>query len=161
MPSVGISPFCIFGKPERRPIMAVLQADLDESGKKSDHPLIAISVVCAPTAGIEKFTDDWNGLLRINNLSDFHMVRAAQFYRAWGIHPKQTLEERTEAIGPFGDCLNENLELGLIQAWDVKGFGQLPEEIIHKLLNTKIRITSLLFARFWHSSVMPNAPTMY
>jgi hypothetical protein len=117
--------------------MAFLQVYLDESGKHSDNPLIAICCVCAPSSKIEKFNDDWRALLRQYHLSDFHMVRASKYFRSWGIHPKQTLEDRIEAIKPFADCVADNLELGIIQAWDVKGFKAIPQDIIKKIGNTR------------------------
>jgi hypothetical protein len=117
--------------------MAVLQAYFDESGKQSDHPLIAVGCVFGPSRKIEKFNDDWTALLRQYDLSDFHMVRAREFFRTWGNVPKQTIEERIELIKPFADCIGENLELGLIQAWDVKGFKAIPDAFKAKIGNIR------------------------
>jgi len=41
--------------------------------------------------------------------------------------PAQTLGERIEALKPFADCINEHLEIGLIQAWDVEGFRNMSQ----------------------------------
>lgn len=122
---------------QREPLMAILQVYLDESGKQSDHPLVAVCCVCAPSAKIERFDDDWNGLLRQYALPDFHMVRAMRHSRSWGNVPKQTLDERIESIKPFADCIGENLELGLIQAWDVKGFRAIRPDIRKKIGNSE------------------------
>ncbi len=115
--------------------MAVLHAYFDESGKQSDHPLIAVCGVCASPAKIDKFNDGWNGLLRQYDLSEFHMARASRYSRSWGSVPKQSMAERIEAIKPFADCIGENLELGLIEAWDVKGFKAIPPEARAKVGN--------------------------
>ncbi|MHB8487063.1 MAG: DUF3800 domain-containing protein [Candidatus Acidiferrales bacterium] len=117
--------------------MAVLQVYLDESGKQSDHALIAICCVCAPARKIDKFGDDWNGLLRQYGVAEFHMKRASQYSRSWGKVPKQTLDDRIEALKPFADCIGDNLELGIIQAWDVKGFKEIPPQFRAKIGNVQ------------------------
>lgn len=117
--------------------MAIWQAYFDESGKQSDHPLIAIGCVFAPPGKIEQFNAEWIALLRQSGLSDFHMVRAREHFRSWGNIPKQTIDQRIEEIKPFADCIGENLELGLIQAWDVKGFKAIPSEFIAKVGNMR------------------------
>lgn len=122
---------------EREPIMAILQVYLDESGKHRDHPLIATCCVCAPATKIDRFGDDWNGLLRQHEVAEFHMKRASQYSRSWGKIPKQTLDERIEALKPFADCIGDNLELGIIQAWDVKGFREIPPESRTKIGNVR------------------------
>lgn len=51
------------------------------------------------------------------------MVKALRYSRPYGTRiPAQNAEQRQEALKPFADSINEHLELGLIQAWDVKGF---------------------------------------
>jgi len=117
--------------------MAVLQAYLDESGKQSDHPLIALCCVCAPSAKIDKFGDEWNALLRQYGVTEFHMKRASRYSRSWGSVPKQSHAERMEALKPFADCIGENLELGLIGAWDVKGFKAIPPDARAKIGNVQ------------------------
>ncbi|MGB7496317.1 MAG: DUF3800 domain-containing protein [Candidatus Acidiferrum sp.] len=117
--------------------MAVLQAFFDESGKQSDHPLIAVCCVCAPLAKIENFNDNWNRLLRKYGVPDFHMVRASKYLRRWGNVPEQKLDERIESLRPFADCIVDNLELGLVEAWDVKGFKAIPSQLRMKIGNVQ------------------------
>jgi hypothetical protein len=45
----------------------------------------------------------------------------------------KTVEQRIEALKPFADAINNNLELGLMQAWDVKGFNSLSKNTRAKL----------------------------
>jgi hypothetical protein len=115
--------------------MAMLHAYFDESGKQGDHPLIAFCGVCAPYTKIEKFEGEWNGLLRRYGLQDFHMVKASRYSRKWGNIPKQSVAERIEVLEPFADCMADSLELGLIQAWDVKGFKAISPEALQKIGN--------------------------
>jgi hypothetical protein len=56
------------------------------------------------------------------------MKHASDASRPLGTVPVQTLPERIEALKPFADCINQHLQLGLIQAWDVEGFKALSEE---------------------------------
>src|ERR1700682_2971889 len=120
---------------ECEPFMAIFHAYFDESGKQGDHPLIALSAVCASYARVQRFEDDWRALLRRYELLDFHMVKASRYSRKWGNIPKQSIQGRIEAIKPFADCVAENLELGLIQAWDVKGFKAIPQVVLDKIGN--------------------------
>lgn len=117
--------------------MAILQVYLDESGKQSDHPLIAVCCTCGPQMKTDKFSDDWKALLRRYGVSEFHMKRACEYSRSWGNIPKQTLEERMEALKPFADCICDNLEAGWIQAWDVKGFRAIPPDARKKIGNAQ------------------------
>jgi hypothetical protein len=59
------------------------------------------------------------------------MARVLQLSQANG--PKmpsgQSLDERIDALLPFADCINDNLEIGLVQAWDVKGYNKLSMEV--------------------------------
>lgn len=40
-----------------------------------------------------------------------------------------SFETRMESLRPFADCINRNLEIGLIQAWDVKGFAAIDPNV--------------------------------
>jgi hypothetical protein len=40
----------------------------------------------------------------------------------------QSFDERIDALLPFADCINDHLEIGLGQAWDVKGYANLSME---------------------------------
>ena len=67
--------------------------------------------------------------MRQYDVDEFHMKKASRCSVGWGRLPKQTLAERNEALKPFADCISENLEFGLLQAWDVKGFGKIPSAL--------------------------------
>ena len=46
---------------------------------------------------------------------------------------KQTADERMKALEPFADCINEHMEVGMIQAWDVQGFHAMSKTARKKL----------------------------
>ena len=112
---------------ERTAFMAILYAYFDESGKQSDHPVVSFSGVCVPQSKLQRFDDEWNALLRQYELRSLHMARASRLSERHG--PKmprgQSARERMEALTPFADCINNHLDVGLIQAWDVRGFNSL------------------------------------
>jgi hypothetical protein len=60
-----------------------------------------------------------------------HMADVARLSRKVGskILANQTADERIDCLLPFADCINEHLEIGLIQAWDVKGFENLDKQL--------------------------------
>jgi hypothetical protein len=64
-------------------------------------------------------------------LPELHMARVLQLSQANG--PKmpsgQTLDERIDALLPFADCINDHLEIGLVQSWDVKGYNKLSIDV--------------------------------
>ena len=107
--------------------MAILCAYFDESGKMNDHPVVTFTGVCVSQLQLRTFDDAWNTLLRQYDLKSFHMAKASRLKLNNG--PKmprhQSPEERTDALVPFADCINEHLEIGLIQALDVRGFQSL------------------------------------
>jgi len=106
--------------------MGVFHAYFDESGKSNDHPIVTFCGVCAPIAKINHFRVDWEGLLRYYGIDELHMARASNPSIALSQKiPAQTLEERVNALRPFADCINEKLEIALLQAWDVAGFANL------------------------------------
>ena len=114
--------------------MAVIYAYFDESGKHKDHPVVSFSGVCGTESRIKQFEVAWNALLRQHGLSDFKMTKALQSHRQFSdLIPKQTPQERVEALKPFADCICDNLELGLMQAWDVQGFNALSKDTKAKL----------------------------
>lgn len=117
---------------ERAPFMAILNAYFDESGKQSDHPVITVCGVCASQAALERFDEAWNALLRRYGWSSFHLTEILSDFKKQGI----ACAEQIESLRPFADCINEHLELGLLQAWDVKGFDCLSEETKKKLGST-------------------------
>ena len=102
----------------------------DESGKYDNDPLIAFSGVCATADHLCSFDSQWRSLLRSYELDSLHMKQASRLAEDVGYRLRrgQTIEERTEALLPFADCINKHLEMGFIQAWDVKGFNHLSLE---------------------------------
>jgi uncharacterized protein DUF3800 len=115
---------------KRKPFMAILYAYFDESGKKGDHPVVTFTGVCVSQVRLEKFDDAWNALLRQYGIKSLHLAKAARLKEACGprMPRHQTFKERIDALIPFADCINEHLEIGLVQAIDVKGFRSLQAE---------------------------------
>jgi hypothetical protein len=102
----------------------------DEGGKFQVGNVVSFSGLVVSPSRLESFNSDWNELLRSYELSSFHMKNLANVYSAHG--PKlprdQTIDQRTEALFPFADCVNKHLELGFVQAWDVASYASLPSE---------------------------------
>src|ERR1700730_4447240 len=121
------SPMGFLKSLERRPFLAILHAYFDESGKQNDHPAVTFTGVCVSDSRLSAFDDAWNTLLRQYGIKALHMAKASRLKEMNG--PKmprhQPIEERIEALKPFSDCINTHLEVGVSQAIDVKGFGQL------------------------------------
>jgi uncharacterized protein DUF3800 len=129
--------------------MAMLYFYCDESGKYRKNPVIAITGIGADSKHLETFQAEWTLLLRSYGLlPELHMSRVLDLKQANG--PKmpadQTLDERTDALLPFADCINKYLEIGLMQAWDIKGYNNLPTEV-KKLLGGSSDPYQLAFVR--------------
>lgn len=121
---------------ERQPFMAIFAAYFDESGKHKEHPVVTFSGVCASTPKVQRFEEEWESLLRRYGLKSLHMVRALRpSVKLSDQIPRQSVDERIEALKPFVDCVNDYLEIGIMQAWDVKGFFALPKNARAKLGN--------------------------
>ncbi len=106
--------------------MGILAAYFDESGKPGDHPVVTFCGVCGPLSKVNRFSDDWEGLLRHYELDELHMVQAANPSIALSQRiPAQELSERIAILKYFCDCINDHFEVGLMQAWDVEGFNNL------------------------------------
>ncbi len=120
-----------------RHVMAVIQAYFDESGKKGDHPVVTFSGVCVSQPKLQNFDEAWTALLQLYGLRSLHMARASRLSEKHGYKmPRgQTAEQKTEALIPFADSINEHLDFGLIQAWDVRGFNALSTQARHALGN--------------------------
>ena len=58
-----------------------------------------------------------------------HMVKAMKSKKFSANVLASSTEERVEAMKPFADCINLNLDSGLIQALDVKGFHALSKNL--------------------------------
>jgi hypothetical protein len=116
---------------ERGSFVAVLFLYCDESGKYRKDPVVSISGVGATSARLAKFSTEWETLLRSYGIGEeLHMSRVAQLSQACGhrMPAGQTIDERIEVLKPFADCINHHCEIGLIQAWDVKGYNCLSLE---------------------------------
>lgn len=110
--------------------MAIIHlAYFDESGKQSDHPVVTFSGVAVSQSALQEFDDAWNKLLRYYGIPYLHMARASRLSEKQGykIRKGQSIDERIDALIPFADCINDHLEIGLLQALDVKGFNSLSE----------------------------------
>jgi hypothetical protein len=129
--------------------MGIVHFFCDESGKYQKDPVITISGVGADAQRLNRFDDEWNELLRSYDLlPELHMSRAFDLGQANG--PKmpagQDTGERIAALLPFADCINNHLEIGLVQAWDVKGYINLPMEV-KRLLGGSLDPYQLAFIR--------------
>jgi Protein of unknown function (DUF3800) len=105
-------------------------AFFDESGKKDDHPVVTFAGVCARQDKLQAFNAQWKALLGQYGITSLHMKDASDLNKQVGsMNAGQSFLERTNALIPFADCINEHLELGLIQAWDVKGFLGMDQKV--------------------------------
>lgn len=102
--------------------MGIIRAYFDESGKQSDHPVVAFCGICATEAKLREFDDEWNSLLRHYRWRSLHMkdmMSRKKFSHTVAAH---TPKQRSEEMKPFADCINNHLEFGIVQAIDVAGF---------------------------------------
>jgi hypothetical protein len=109
--------------------MAIMYMYFDESGKRGDHPVVTFSSVCIRHSALEEFDNAWNRLLLQYELPYLHMMKASRIKENCG--PKmprhQKPSERSSALGPFADCINEYFELGLMIGLDSAGFNFLED----------------------------------
>lgn len=70
------------------------------------------------------------GSARAIHMSELHTVKVARLNQKVGSKflPGQTGAERVELLKPFADCINSCMEIGMLQVWDSKGFGYIPEK---------------------------------
>jgi hypothetical protein len=116
----------------KEPLLAVISFYCDESGKYRRNPVVAVTGVGATKEHLESFSREWEDLLRAYGIGDeLHMSRVAEPTQACGskMPANQTIEQRIEGLLPFANCINDHLEIGLILAWDVKGYNNLPLEV--------------------------------
>src|SRR5215469_11691380 len=116
--------------------MPVIHLYCDESGKYRKNPVVSISGIGANLRRSEEFSEEWKALLRVYELGDeLHMSRVGDLSQACGprMPDGQNYEERGEALRPFADLINRHFEVGLIQAWDVKGYNHLTLEAKKRL----------------------------
>lgn len=117
------------------------QVFCDESGKFQQDPLIAFCAVSATSDRLQTFDREWRALLRSYELLEtgLHMERASRLVDDFGyrLRKGQTAGERTGLLLPFADCINQYLEFGMIEAWDVRGLNHLPDSVIQTLGGTR------------------------
>lgn len=111
------------------------QVFADESGKFEQDPLIAFCAVTATPDHLASFDAAWRTLLRAYEIDSLHMKQASRLREDCGfrMRKEQTLDERTDALIPFADLINKHLEMGVIQAWDVRGFNHLSYKVLQTL----------------------------
>ncbi len=111
------------------------QVFADESGKFQQDPLIAFCAVSATADRLVTFENAWHTLLRAYEIESLHMERASRLQEecGWRMRKGQTLDERTDALIPFADLINKHLEMGVTQAWDVRGFNHLSRAVMKTL----------------------------
>jgi Protein of unknown function (DUF3800) len=126
-----------FLQDERFPLMAFVyhQVFADESGKFHQDPLIAFCAVTATAERLSSFDQAWRTLLRSYEVEALHMERASRLVEdfGWRMRKGDTVDERTNALLPFADLINKHLEMGVTQAWDVRGFNHLSRAVLKTL----------------------------
>jgi len=111
--------------------MAVMYFYCDESGKYRAQPVITVTGVGVTKDRQDRFDTEWRAILRAYKLEELHMSRVADLKQNVCHHmpANQTINERIDALLPFADCMNQYLEYGLVEAWDVKGYAHLTMEV--------------------------------
>jgi hypothetical protein len=124
---------------EREPFLAIFQAYFDESGKHHNESAVTFSGVCLSGESLPAFDSAWDALLRQHGLECLHMAEVRNPNKPVGskIPGNQTYPERIESLKPFADCIVKHMELGLVQAWDVKGFEAMDKNALKNLGNPK------------------------
>jgi hypothetical protein len=117
---------------ERDPLMAFIKRQVyqffcDESGKYQKNPLTTFCGVLASEDRLKKFDRAWEDLLQSYDLDALHMKEASRLLESSGsrLLKGQTLDERTDLLIPFADCINEHLNRGFLIAADVRGYNSL------------------------------------
>ncbi len=106
--------------------MVILNSFFDESGKFKDHKVVSFCGVCATPSKLHIFDEEWRELLRRFDLPYLTMKRALANHRALSPKiPKQSADDRAEALKPFSSCLRNNLEVGVVIQIDVQGYAAL------------------------------------
>jgi hypothetical protein len=111
--------------------MAVIYFYCDESGKHKAQPVINVTGVGVSKDRHEKFDREWEALLRSYEIPELHMSRIADLTQRVGhmMPSNQSIDARMDALLPFADCINQTMEYGLVQAWDVKGYAHLTLDV--------------------------------
>jgi hypothetical protein len=118
--------------------MLILSSFFDESGKFKDHKVVSFCGVCATSARLNVFGNEWNELLRRSSLPYLTMKKALQHHRVLSASiPKQSAAERTEVLKPFSSCIRNNLELGVVIQIDVQGYADLSPHARRSIGNSR------------------------
>ena len=119
--------------------MGILVANFDESGKQKDHKVVALAAVCAEDSALETFNVEWRKLLRYFEIEVLHLKEFMQVSKCLSprIPKAKGLEDRSALLKPFADCINDFLEFGILQAWDVEGFHSIPKNVRYHLGNAE------------------------
>jgi len=115
--------------------MGIFVANFDESGKQKDHKVVALAAVCAEDGALQTFNAEWEKLLRYFEIDSLHLKKFMQASKCLSprIPKAQSLEDRAELLKPFADCINDFLEFGILQAWDVAGFHSIPKTFRYQM----------------------------
>jgi hypothetical protein len=104
----------------------------DESGKyhNPNDPLIAFAGLCANPDRLRPFDSEWRSLLLSYEIKSLHMKHISRLEEQHGyrFHAYQTIDQRTDLLLPFVDCINKHLEMGFLQAWDVRAYNTITLE---------------------------------
>jgi hypothetical protein len=128
--------------------VAVINCYFDESGKMNDAPAISFSGVCVKQSALAKFDDEWKELLRHFGLPSLHMkeISDLNIEVCPSIPANRTFKDTINILKQFADCMNDHLEIGIIQAWDVPGFKALDPTVV-KGMGSPTNPYYLAFAR--------------
>jgi hypothetical protein len=103
--------------------MGIFQTFFDESGKFGDHKVISLCGFGSKPSALKKFDEDWESQLRRTGMTALHMVDACRINKR--LSPSigaQTLKDRINELKPFADCVNNHLELGVANVFEVEGY---------------------------------------
>jgi hypothetical protein len=117
-----------FRKRER--ILGFVHVYCDESGKHKNNAVVSFVALCMQAKALEGFEERWKSLLRQYELSELHMVAVSRLSQRVGCRFErgQTAGERVELLKPFVDCINGEMETGLVNICDSQGFSLIPEK---------------------------------
>jgi hypothetical protein len=126
--------------------MMLVSAFFDESGKPDDHEVVTFGGIASFQREIGDFAMDWGRLLRSKGL---RMISAKNAFnpRKPLSHkcPNLGIENRTEALMPFFDCIRKNIQVVTGMAIDVKAYKKLPSHYF-KMLGDQPIYTAFLRA---------------
>lgn len=114
----------------RERLLSFVHVYCDESGKHKSNVVVSFVALCMQAKSLEGFEERWKALLRQYELSELHMVEVSRLSQTVGSKfiKKQTAEERVELLKPFVDCINSEMETGLVNIFDSQAFSLIPEK---------------------------------